>query len=89
MFNKKATKISVIGPLNDLWKYRMSDSTWIWISGNTSAYQPGVYGPLGDASTEYYPGARYSAVGWYDSSREEFWLFSGSGVGSEPNYSRT
>ena len=83
MFNKQATDISVIGPLNDLWKYRMNDSTWIWVAGSNTSSQPGVYGPLGDASTEYLPSARYGAIGWFDSLREELWLFGGLGFGND------
>ena len=65
--------------LNDLWRYRINDSTWTWISGSDSIDQPGVYGEKGNASSENVPGARYGAVGWYDSLRQEFWLFGGFG----------
>jgi len=57
----------VIGLLNDLWRYRVIDSTWTWISGNDTENQPGVYGEKGNASVNNYPGGRYGAVGWYDS----------------------
>jgi len=57
----------------------MNDSTWTWISGSNILNQPGVYGEKGIASTGNHPGARYGAVGWYDSLKEEFWLFGGSG----------
>ena len=57
----------------------MNDSTWTWISGNDTANQIGVYGEKGKASTDYLPGARSGAVGWYDSLRQEFWLFGGYG----------
>ena len=65
--------------LNDLWKYRMNDSTWTWISGSNTTNQPGNYGSKGNASTTNVPGARAGAVAWYDSSTLEFWLFGGDG----------
>ena len=57
----------------------MNDSTWTWISGTDIPNQPGIYGEKGNTSTENVPGARYGAVGWYDSLRQEFWLFGGFG----------
>jgi len=56
----------------------MNDSTWTWISGSNTTNQPGVYGEKGIASIENVPGGRYGAVGWYDSLKEEFWLFGGN-----------
>ena len=64
---------------NDLWRYRINDSTWTWISGSNIADQQGVYGEKGNGSTDHYPGARWIALGWYDDLREEFWLLGGLG----------
>jgi len=60
----------------------MNDSTWTWISGSNTRDQPGFYGEKGIASVNNFPGARTDAVGWYDSLREEFWLFGGIGYGA-------
>ena len=57
----------------------MNDSTWTWISGSDSIDQPGVYGEKGNASSENVPGSRGGAVGWYDSLKQELWLFGGYG----------
>ena len=65
--------------MNDLWRYRVSDSTWTWISGSNKILQLGVYGEKGKANPNNFPGARYGAFGWYDNLREEFWLFGGLG----------
>ena len=62
-----------------MWKYRINDSTWTWISGNDSYDQYGVYGEKGKTSAGSVPGARYGATGWYDSSTKELWLFGGYG----------
>jgi len=70
---------SVIDLLNDLWRYRMNDSTWTWISGSNKALEKGVYGEKGIASTTNIPGARTAPVGWFNSVRQELWLFGGSG----------
>jgi len=68
-----------IGVFNDLWKYSVSNNTWTWIAGNTTLNQHGVYGEKSNASVDNFPGARYGAVGWFDSLRQEFWLFGGNG----------
>ena len=57
----------------------MNELTWTWIAGSNSTDQVGVYGEKGIASTDNYPGARAGAAGWYDSLRQEFWLFGGYG----------
>ena len=60
----------------------MNDSTWTWIAGSNTINQPAFYGEKGKANTTNMPGARYGAVGWYDSLRQEFWLFGGDGFSS-------
>jgi len=65
------------GFLNDLWRYRVSDNTWTWISGSDTVDQPGVYGVRGVAHPSNVPGGRRGAAAWYDSSKQEFWLFGG------------
>jgi len=47
--------------------------------------QKGVYGYPGVSSPYYVPGARYLALGWVDSSAQEFWLFGGFGFGALEN----
>jgi len=58
----------------------MNDSTWTWISGSNLTNQYGVYGEKGNASANNFPGARYDAVGWYDSLSQELWMFGGLGL---------
>ena len=57
------------------------------MSGSTVIYQLGVYGEKGIASVENVPGSRFGAVGWFDSSTQELWLFGGLGYlnSSNPN----
>ena len=55
----------------------MNDSTWTWMGGSNELDHKGVYGEKGIANTTNTPGARYGAVGVYDSLRQEFWLFGG------------
>jgi len=69
----------LIGLLNDLWRYRVNDSTWTWMSGSNTIQQIGVYGEKGNASMNSVPGARQNAVGWFDRLNQELWLFGGSG----------
>ena len=55
----------------------MNDSTWTWMSGSNTTNQRGAYGEKGIPNANNVPGARRSALGWYDSLRQEFWLFGG------------
>ena len=57
----------------------MNDSTWTRVSGSSTINAIGVYEVKGSPSTNNHPGARYYAAGWYDSVRQEFWLFGGQG----------
>jgi len=45
-------------------------------NGNTTN-QPGLLGEQGVASSDYIPDSRLGAVGWYDESKHELWLFGG------------
>jgi len=65
--------------LNDLWKFRVNDSNWIWISGSNTTNQRGIYGEKGIPSADNRPGARSGAVAWFDSEKQQFWLFGGRG----------
>ena len=64
---------------NDLWKYSANDTTWTWVSGSNFTESYGIYGNKNEPSAENCPGGRARAVGWYDSSLQEFWLFGGYG----------
>ena len=67
----------------------MNEDKWTWISGSNLTNQPGIYGIQENTSTNSTPGARHGAVGWYDSLKEEFWLFGGYGYGSNANSTGT
>jgi len=64
----------------------MNDSTWTWVSGTNIANHPGVYVEKGVPNKDYIPRARRGAVGWYDSLKEEFWLFGGTIAGYQVVY---
>ena len=55
----------------------MNDSTWTWFSGSQNFNPPGEYGEKGVSNSMNVPSGRSSAFGWYDSLREEFWVFGG------------
>jgi len=66
-----------VGDLNDLWKYRAGE--WTWMGGSVSSNQVGTYGTLGTPSRSNIPGARYfRPAAWTDASGS-FWLFGGAG----------
>jgi len=62
-----------------MWKYAINNETWTWMGGSDTTNHPGLYGERGVANTTFLPCSRLDAVGWYDSVREEFWLFGGIG----------
>ena len=69
------------GPLNDLWKYDVSEGMWTWLSGDDVKNQSGVYGTKGVADIANKPGGRHSFVGMIDSN-EDFIIFGGTGYNS-------
>uniref|UniRef100_UPI00261365B9 Ig-like domain-containing protein n=1 Tax=uncultured Microbulbifer sp. TaxID=348147 RepID=UPI00261365B9 len=66
------------GTLNDLWRWDMSLSQWVWESGSKSTDQPGVYGTRGTAGAANTPGGRQFATTWTDGAGD-LWLFGGQG----------
>jgi N-acetylneuraminic acid mutarotase len=77
---------SGIGLLNDLWKYRNGE--WTWMSGSKLINQNGAYGAQGMLAPGNILGARFEASGWVDANGN-LWLFGGFGVaqGTEGNLS--
>lgn len=72
------------GYLNDLWKF--DGTNWTWVSGDSQADQPGVYGVQGVAGDANKPGARAGSIGWVD-DQDHLWLFGGYGYdGTAPGY---
>ena len=81
------------GYLNDLWEFNpnpgeATTNQWTFIGGSTTvpAYsgQPGKYGTLGSFGGSNFPGGRYGASTWTDSSGN-FWLFGGLGIDANGN----
>jgi len=52
---------------------------WTWIAGGNENEVFAVYGTQGTPSPTNIPGVTKNAVWWYDSSRQEMWLFGGYG----------
>ena len=74
------------GPLagtarSDLWRYSVATGVWTWMSGSSNVNALGVFGTLGVAGSGTAPGARTSAVAWFDANGN-FWLFGGWGLGA-------
>ena len=78
-----ASSGSVIGNLNDLWKYNISTGNWTWMGGNNAINQNGVYGTLGVEASSNTPGSRRSNSSFGASDTNgNLWLFGGYGYGS-------
>jgi len=70
--------VSIIGDLNDLWEYSVSQNEWTWMGGSQFVNQSGTYGTKGTAAPGNIPGARVGAMTWIDKNGN-FWLFGGQG----------
>ncbi len=71
-----------VNRLNDLWKYDFSEAKWIWMTGNDTVNQSGIYGSKGVAHQDNTPGSRYSP-GIFKGNGGDFYLFGGCGVNGE------
>ena len=67
-----------LGPLNDLWKFSISNGQWTWIAGSNLDNQFGIYGSQGAGAIGNTPGARTGASAWTDAGGS-LWLFGGLG----------
>lgn len=74
---------SVVGDLNDLWKYDPINNQWTWMSGANMTNQNGVYEQLGVSSPNSIPGAREHRIpiAWVDNTGS-FWMMGGDGYGN-------
>ena len=72
---------SILGYLNDLWKYNTATGQWTWMSGGSTINQFGSFGTQGVEASTNMPSTRYRGVSWTDASGN-FWLFGGSGYSS-------
>lgn len=70
---------------NDLWKYDRIKHLWIWMSGESTLNQKGIYGSKGVAAPENQPGSRIASVTWSDESGN-LWLFGGDGYSENDKY---
>ena len=59
-------------------------SAWIWMGGNKSTDQYGVYGEKGEEYPSNCPGARSAAASWVD-GQGNMWLFGGYGWNADSN----
>lgn len=72
------TVSGISGFKNDLWKYDVSVNQWIWMKGDSTNDNVGVYGTIGVAAAANKPGARIGSVSWTDASGI-LWLYGGFG----------
>ena len=66
----------------------MNTDTWTWMAGSDAIYPMGTYGVKGSAGSDNIPSGLWGAVGAYDSSKKQFWLFGGetyTGMDSTPD----
>jgi hypothetical protein len=66
------------GYLNDFWKYSPATNEWVWVKGDSSVDQFGIYGTQGTAAAANKSGARNASVSWADTDGN-LWLFGGYG----------
>jgi N-acetylneuraminic acid mutarotase len=73
--------LSIIGRLNDLFRYTPSTDEWTWMKGDNNVNQFGNYGPMGVFAPTNNPGSRYYNYGWKDLNGD-FWIFGCFGLSS-------
>ena len=66
---------------NDLWRYNTTTNNWTWISGTNLNNDPGNYGPICIADTNYWPPARFENRACWKRGNDDFVLYGGSGPG--------
>lgn len=69
------------GYLSDLWKFDVTTSMWVFVSGSTVPNSIGTYGTKGTAASFNNPSSRQASVSWIDASGN-LWLFGGLGKSS-------
>jgi len=69
---------------NDLWKYTIVTNEWMWVNGDNSIDQSGIYGIKGISNPANKPGARIAGAQWADNDGN-LWLMGGYGFAS-PGY---
>src|SRR5436190_5848500 len=69
---------TMVGLVNDLWKYNIASNLWTWMSGDTVNASPGNYGVQGVPSVNNFPPGRMgeTATAWIDDNNN-LWLFGG------------
>jgi hypothetical protein len=65
-----------VNPRDDVWRFRMADSTWTWMNG-TQGSGVGFVGPVGVYGARNTPGNRLSMCYTYDRFKNEGYLFGG------------
>lgn len=86
LFGGDATGLSTSDD-DDLWGFNPLTMEWVWMGGSSdnSTPVPGIYGTLGVPASGNFPGTRYSATSWTDSSGN-LWLFGGTSQGFYGNF---
>ena len=72
---------TVLGYLNDLWRYDPSSGRWTWVGGSDTRDATGTYGTQGTPAAANVPGSRAWASAWTDSAGNQ-WLFGGLTAGA-------
>jgi gliding motility-associated-like protein len=70
------TSKSDVSPLNDVWKYSISNNQWTWMNGSKNGNDIAHFGDKGVFADENLPRGRYGSIAWTD-SEGNFWIFGG------------
>ena len=71
---------NIAGPMNDLWKFPLTGTTWTFVGGSTTNGAGGSYGTEGIADPSNIPGARQLSTSWQTPSGDVF-IFGGQRLG--------
>lgn len=70
----------MIGRLSDLWMYNLSLNTWIWLNGDSTVGNLGIYGTKGVATLGNQPGGRSHHEMALDKANQLIYIFGGTGL---------
>jgi hypothetical protein len=66
----------ILGRLNDIWSFSLSDRRWTWLAGNNTIDIGGSYGIRGVSGSSF-PGAREDEVSIFDPKTNQLLSFGG------------
>lgn len=82
VYHTAFSPITVVGKMNDLFRYNISSRKWTWMSGLASQGSAGSYGTLHVENTSNMPAGRYDHVMEYSPQTNNLIIYGGNAFGN-------